>query len=86
MVIIAINGLNSSDSNYKSSGSDKRSGYTNITCDCCGKKEECKAYTGQSIDGYNRDGSFKYKYETLWLSDKCKAKAEKVLNGLAFIV
>ena len=72
LVILAIYGLN-----HSGTGSGGKSGYTNITCDWCGKEEECKAYNGQSIGGYNRDGSIKYKYETLWLSDKCKSKAER---------
>jgi hypothetical protein len=52
------------------------SSYYSFTCDWCGKKEDCKPYTGQYVAGYNNDGSFKFEYETLHLSDDCYSKAK----------
>lgn len=50
--------------------------YHEMTCDYCGKDEQCKSYTGQYVAGYNNDGSIKYGHETLWLSDECYSKAK----------
>lgn len=50
--------------------------YLSTECDWCGKEEECELYCVQSLDGYNRDGSFKYKYDYLNFSDSCYIKAK----------
>lgn len=50
--------------------------YSETTCDWCGKTEQCKAYSGQYVAGYNDNGSIKYGHENLWLSDSCYSKAK----------
>lgn len=50
--------------------------YWSTECDWCGKEEECKQYCVQILDGYNRDGSFKYKYEYFYFSNSCYTKAK----------
>jgi hypothetical protein len=52
------------------------SSYHSFTCNWCGKKEDCKTYTGQYVAGYNNDGSYEFKYRTLYLSDRCYSKAK----------
>lgn len=59
-------------SSFSGLGSD----YRDTKCDWCSKEEECKQYCVQSLDGYNRDGSFKYDYEYLWFSDSCYKDAK----------
>lgn len=54
----------------------------NTECDWCGKEEECKQYCVQSLDGYNKDGSIKYKYEYLYFSESCHKKAKD--NGAKY--
>lgn len=62
------------------SSSKKNDGYYhNLKCEWCGKVEDTKLYQVTSIDGYNKDGSVKYKHETVRLSDECYKKAKK--NG-----
>lgn len=51
--------------------------YHNLKCEWCGKVEDTKLYTATVIDGYNKDGSIKYKFVTVRLSDECYEKATK---------
>lgn len=47
-----------------------------LECDWCGKEEECSLYCVQSLDGFNKDGSIKYKYDYLNFSESCYKKAK----------
>ena len=49
----------------------------NLECEWCGKVEDTKLYDVAVMDGYNKDGSFKYKQIYVNLSDKCYEKAKK---------
>lgn len=49
---------------------------SNVICDWCGEREDCRLYSVQTLDGFNRDGSFKYAYDYLNFSDKCYQDAK----------
>lgn len=53
------------------------------TCEWCGKEEVCKQYYVTSLDGYNRDGSFKYENNFYYFGDDCinEAKEKGVKYG-----
>ena len=45
-------------------------------CDWWGNREKCTLYLCQYLDGFNRDGSFKYGYEYLHFSFSCYLDAK----------
>ncbi len=51
-------------------------GPTKTTCYWCGEEEECYMYNLQYLDGYNPNGSFKYGYETKYMSSLCALECE----------
>lgn len=56
--------------------------YHNLKCEWCGKVEDTKLYTVTVMDGYNKDGSIKYKFIAVQLSDECYEKAKA--DGLKY--
>lgn len=52
-------------------------------CEWCGNWESCKQYTVVILEGYNDDGSHKYKQKTVYIGDRCinKAKSNGVNRG-----
>lgn len=60
------------DNNHHSSGN-----YLTTTCEWCGQKKECQQYCVQIIDGYNSDGTHKFKYDYVWIDSGCIGKARE---------
>lgn len=71
-----------SQSRYSSNKHKEKDNHYTYVCDYCGKSEDCKPYFCQYIDGYNDDGSIKYKYETKYYSDKCYDKAKNTAEWI----
>lgn len=59
-----------SDKQSSSSGN-----YLTTTCAWCGQRKECRQYCVQISDGYNADGTHKFKYDYVWIDSGCIDKA-----------
>lgn len=49
--------------------------YLTTTCAWCGQRKECRQYCVQIFDGYNNDGTHKFKYDYVWIDSDCISKA-----------
>ena len=49
-------------------------------CKWCGHQEKCKKYTVTILEGYNADGSHKYRRESVYIGNDCISKAKS--NGI----
>lgn len=72
--VFILPNINSSDSS-KSTAKEAK-------CEWCGKYKSCHKYQVTQLDGYNKDGSYKYKTTYVWICDGCRDDAEK--NGIEY--